>query len=213
MGKFRDLRLQRFGRLVALEYENAKWLCLCDCGTQLYVPAIRLTSGKTKSCGCYRKDVVTNNNYRHGLTRRDEHHRFAKTWFAMINRCHNEDHPTYSKYGRKGIAVCDEWRNLEVFCEWCDTQEPIPEGYTLDRKNNKEGYNPENCHFVSNNQQARNKSTNVWFEYNGERLIQRDFVKKYGNVSERTFRERIQKGIGPFEAATTPTSRPRHPKT
>lgn len=51
----------RYGRLTVLR-ENGRWrrgvtwLCRCDCGNELTVPAFSLSSGNTNSCGCYRLD-------------------------------------------------------------------------------------------------------------------------------------------------------------
>lgn len=48
----------RSGKLVVIRNTNTKrrgnwvWECLCDCGNTHLVPTSRLTSGKTKSCGC-----------------------------------------------------------------------------------------------------------------------------------------------------------------
>lgn len=55
----KDLKNQRFGKLIALEDLGAKkynkchiWKCLCDCGTYCEVDSSNLISGKTQSCGC-----------------------------------------------------------------------------------------------------------------------------------------------------------------
>ena len=56
----RDLTGIRFTLLVALrcvgKCSNGSllWMCKCDCGKKLPVPACRLTTGKRHSCGCYR---------------------------------------------------------------------------------------------------------------------------------------------------------------
>lgn len=52
----RDLSMQRFGQLVALERaptvkRKGRWKCVCDCGAEKIVRHDRLTSGRTKSCG------------------------------------------------------------------------------------------------------------------------------------------------------------------
>lgn len=39
---------------------EAKWHCRCECGTEFDVLAYSLTSGNTKSCGCYQKECVQN---------------------------------------------------------------------------------------------------------------------------------------------------------
>ena len=54
-----DLTGQKFGRLtvVSLSPErtkgnNARWMCLCECGVQKVVGANGLKTGQTQSCGC-----------------------------------------------------------------------------------------------------------------------------------------------------------------
>lgn len=65
---FKDLTGQRFGRLLVtgratnLTYPNGvittRFKCLCDCGNTVVVNRTNLTSGNTKSCGCYRKELA-----------------------------------------------------------------------------------------------------------------------------------------------------------
>ena len=62
----RDLTGQRFGRLTVIK-DNGKrgkdgtimWLCKCDCGNTKNVRTSNLTSGKTKSCGCLKRELVS----------------------------------------------------------------------------------------------------------------------------------------------------------
>lgn len=59
--KSKDIAGRRFGRLVAIEplrIENTSytWLCKCDCGRTIEAKIGNLTSGKTKSCGCFKSD-------------------------------------------------------------------------------------------------------------------------------------------------------------
>lgn len=54
---------QRFGRLVAVaRVENGaggkvRWRCRCDCGVEVEVFASGLRSGRTRSCGCLRREL------------------------------------------------------------------------------------------------------------------------------------------------------------
>ena len=67
MNKLKDLKGQRFGRLVVIERaENfilpsgqpqTAWLCRCDCGNILKTRSFSLTNGTTKSCGCLAKEL------------------------------------------------------------------------------------------------------------------------------------------------------------
>lgn len=57
---------ERFGSLIAVErlpkYKNGVtyYRCKCDCGNETIVHQSGLTNGKTTSCGCYRKNKLTN---------------------------------------------------------------------------------------------------------------------------------------------------------
>lgn len=54
---FKDLTNQKFGKLTAKEKVDRKgnywrWLCQCECGTEILVISHSLLSGNTLSCGC-----------------------------------------------------------------------------------------------------------------------------------------------------------------
>ena len=63
-----DLTGQRFGKLTVVEQSESvktksgqtkiKWACVCDCGKRVIVLANQLRSGRTKSCGCYRQELL-----------------------------------------------------------------------------------------------------------------------------------------------------------
>ena len=67
-----NLTGQRFGRLVAVratdERRNNKvvWECKCDCGNTVSVIGTLLTTGKTASCGCLRKESMLRNRRKAG---------------------------------------------------------------------------------------------------------------------------------------------------
>ena len=59
-----DLTNMKFGKLTAIEptdlrYRRAVvWRCRCDCGNECLIPAERLVSRNTRSCGCLRREEV-----------------------------------------------------------------------------------------------------------------------------------------------------------
>lgn len=58
-----DLRGRQFGRLTVIkEMPKRKnkyfWLCRCECGNEKLVEESHLKSGHTRSCGCYRRDIM-----------------------------------------------------------------------------------------------------------------------------------------------------------
>lgn len=62
-----DIAGQKFGMLTALyitkrkSKEDTLWHCKCDCGNECDVSVKNLRSGHTKSCGCFRKEVASEN--------------------------------------------------------------------------------------------------------------------------------------------------------
>ena len=63
----KDLRGQRFGRLLAIEPtdkrdgSNIIWKMKCDCGNITYASTGNLGQGHTKSCGCWQKEWASKN--------------------------------------------------------------------------------------------------------------------------------------------------------
>lgn len=59
-----DITGREFGRLTVIElaktdaHRNTYWLCRCACGAQATVRRQGLVTGRTVSCGCYRKDPL-----------------------------------------------------------------------------------------------------------------------------------------------------------
>ena len=66
---------QRFGRLIAVrpteERRNGSivWECKCDCGNTVYPTSASLSSGRTRSCGCLKKEIAAENGRKSGRAR------------------------------------------------------------------------------------------------------------------------------------------------
>jgi hypothetical protein len=75
-------------------------------------------------------------------------------WDHMIRRCHNPNYQNYKWYGARGISVCDRWRSYENFI---NDMGPAPsKGHSLDRVNNDGNYEPGNCKWSTQKEQANN---------------------------------------------------------
>lgn len=199
-GKFKDLTAMKFGRYTVIERsENAygkngkprsRWLCKCDCGNEQIVFGENLTRGNSKSCGCLQKEIASNVNSKHS----DTDSRLYGVWCAMKNRCLNPNNKNYRLYGGRGIQVCEEWKNdYSIFRSWAfenGYDDTLPRGYcTIDRKDNNGSYCPENCHWITQQEQMNNVGYNKILTYKGESHTMAEWAKitgiKYEKLQQR----------------------------
>lgn len=95
-------------------------------------------------------------SYKHGWSATPTY----RTWSSMHSRCEDEGNASYSRYGGRGIVVCERWNVFENFL--ADMGER-PDGMTLDRIDNDGSYEPSNCRWATKAEQERNKS-NPWLD-------------------------------------------------
>ena len=172
--------------------------CKCNCGTVKGVKRITLVRGTSQSCGCRRSEVSKAQFDPHAIS----HHTLFPRWKAMHDRCYNKSHEAYSRYGDRGITVCEQWHGHDGFLQFVVDMGMPPTGGTLDRKNNDLGYSPCNCRWITLKQQQRNKSSNRWITIRGQTKCMSEWAEscKHGDL----FCLRIKRGWDPYVALVTP---------
>lgn len=88
-----------------------------------------------------------------------------RSWRSMHSRCKDKSNPWY---GARGISVCKRWSRFDLFLKDMGLRPSLL--YSLERKNNKRGYSPNNCFWGTDKQQARNRRTNLIVTYEGREM-------------------------------------------
>lgn len=212
MSKFIDLNGKIFDKLTILnrvknsKSGNAQWLCLCECGNNKFISGSDIIKGKTKSCGCIRKETTTKRNLKHGHSKRQNSSSIYMIWANIIQRCTNPKHIGYKNYGGRGIIVCDRWNPKRggSFENFLEDMGERPLGLTIDRINNDKGYHKSNCRWRTIKEQSRNKRNNIFISFNGKTQCVTDWQTETG-INLETIKYRIDHGWTPEEALTTLT--------
>jgi hypothetical protein len=202
---------RRYGMLTVIRegrcYRNScgklktYWVCRCDCGREKEVMSVCLHNGSSKSCGCATKRMFLTKQTIHGGFLGGKPTPEYRTWSCMKCRCYNPNDPGYPRYGAKGIAVCDRWRNS--FANFLADMGPKPEGggWSLDRKDGTKGYSPDNCRWATATQQSRNRGeANRWVTYGGETLTLAEWAERL-DMNGSTLAKRLKRW--PIERAMT----------
>lgn len=205
LNKLNDLTGQVFGRLTVLERaENgkggkARWRCLCICGNVTVTQRDRLLGGNTKSCGCLKRECAANLAKIDGRSKE----RLYNIWYKMKQRCNVPNAVNYANYGGRGIKVCEAWeKDYLAFRAWA-LENGYADNLSIDRIENDKGYCPENCRWISNKAQQRNRRNNRHIALDGETLTVAEWAERTG-LTETTIRSRLRKGWSVERALTEP---------
>ena len=123
-----------------------------------------------------------------------DYEKLYNVWKNMISRCYDKNSDRYYTYGARGIKICEEWKNnFRVFAKWA-YQNGWKVGLSIERKDHNGNYCPENCTFITMNEQARNKTSNVLVTYNGETKCVAEWAEIIG-IDAKTIYARLYRGI------------------
>lgn len=119
---------------------------------------------------------------------------FYNSWCKMKSRCLKENDPSYSRYGGRGITVCERWLSFEnfykdMYTQWLFHSRLFP-NTSIDRIDNDGSYCKENCRWATKKQQSNNRSSNRIIEHDGQSLSLREWSEKLG-IKRTTITQRL----------------------
>lgn len=78
-----------------------------------------------------------------------------RSWQAMKQRCMNTKSKDYQGYGSIGISICDDWESFSLFLADMGRRPTLR--HTLERRDARGHYCPDNCIWADKRAQARNR--------------------------------------------------------
>lgn len=194
---------QKFGRLIVIEEHSKKhrkivWTCECECGNKVNVIGSDLIRGKTRSCGCLKKELHTT----HGM----HNSRLYIIWTGMKQRVNNDK---TGNYGARGIKCCDEWESFINFYndmayeyeKHCKTHGE--NNTTLDRIDVNGNYCKDNCRWATYEVQGNNKRNNIKIVIEGKTHTLRELSDMSG-IKYSTLESRVREYQYPTDKILSP---------
>lgn len=147
-----------------------------ECGYKKYSHYGGISGEKSKSYTC--NHLALEGGYIKQV--RWSNHRIQNIFNGMKSRCYCEDDKAYRWYGAKEIKICDEWLdNPKLFEDW-SLQNGYDDSLTIDRIDEDKDYSPNNCRWITLEQNSKYKSTTSLIEVNEDKHTGRDWAEILG---------------------------------
>lgn len=196
---------QVFGRLTVLRYYKRseygkKFVQVkCVCGSKKVVLFDSLMRGRTKSCGCLRREISRQRATKHGYRYTPEY----VIWCHILARCLNPKIERYKNYGGRGISIQKEWTGDGGFERFLSHIGKRPSSdHQIDRIDNDVGYIPGNVRWSTRRIQSRNKTTTRRLTWQGKTRSLIDWSELL-KVNYWTLHARLNRGWSVSEALST----------
>jgi hypothetical protein len=127
--------------------------------------------------------------FKHGHKSGSRESGIHRSWRAAKSRCFNPNDKAFKYYGGRGIIMCSNWADSFVnFLQ--DMASGWAPGLTLDRVDNKKGYEPGNCRWVSWKDQQNNRRNNRLLTHLGVTHTLTQWAEQLG-IPERLLSSRL----------------------
>lgn len=135
----------------------------------------------------------------HGMS----HTPLYRVWARIKGCTTSPTHQDYKFYGAKGVKVCDEWlMSFSSFYEWAMSH-GYQSGLTIDRINSCGDYTPDNCRWITIQEQQRNRRDNHLITIKGVTKCLSEWCREY-NINYATVLSRHKGGMSWKDAFSEP---------
>ena len=135
-----------------------------------------------------------------GKSHHESHTRLHNIWCDMNKRCKH-----HKQYAGRGIKVCEEWHDYEIFAGWARIN-GYADGLSIERIDVDGDYCPQNCKWIPKSEQARNRTTTRWVTFMGREMSLAEAAEIAG-LPYKQVHFRIKNGWSVEKALTTPLMR------
>ena len=168
----------------------------CDCGEYITTDLNWVRFLNITSCGCFKSELVTEKNTKHSHAVRKQMSGAYRSWQALQQRA-----GTQKNY--EHVAVCPQWTGEKGFEQFLKDMGDRPDGYTIERKNNSLGYEPDNCIWATPLEQAQNTSQTYMVTLDGVTHSINEWCRIKG-IGYHLIKQRRKRGMTVEQAITTP---------
>lgn len=187
----------RWTVIVSAPGRDGRALCRCVCGKERMVRDRNLRDGRSRSCGCLRREVVSVTRAKHRMIHTPEY----QAWKRIRGRCGDINDKSYPNYGGRGIQICERWDSFENFF---DDMGPRPSPvHSIDRIDNNGNYDPSNCRWATQTVQQNNKRSNRLFTRDGRTQTITEWCREFG-IAPQIVWCRLRRGWDTSDALTLP---------
>ena len=145
------------------------------CGYKIYGHYGKIKSRNKCEAKCKHKDIFGNivshlpKNY---------NERLRNIYYDIAHRCYNINDVSYKWYGAKGIKLSDEWyNNYQAFESW-SFNNGYADNLTIDRIDPTKDYSPDNCRWITLEENSRRAGKVNWITVDNLTLTGRQWSEK-----------------------------------